>query len=116
MIFSLVWSAGYAIGYKLRRGVRKLIEKEALQKVLPASIVHRKERGFITPVDRWLRTGLYDSAREVLLDPGGVCGELMDRRYVSTLLDRHHSGRADYTRQLFCLFSLELWARRFLTR
>jgi asparagine synthase (glutamine-hydrolysing) len=101
--------------YKLRRGTRKLVEKEALSGLLPPSIVHRKERGFITPVSKWLKGGLYEPARELLLDPEGVCGSLMDGGYVGTLLADHRDGRADYTRQLFCLYSLELWARRFVT-
>jgi asparagine synthase (glutamine-hydrolysing) len=100
--------------YKLRRGTRKLVEKEALTALLPPSIVHRKERGFITPVDRWLREGLHDEARELLLDPSGVCGDLMDRGYVGRMLNDHREGRADYTRQIFLLFSLELWGRSFV--
>jgi asparagine synthase (glutamine-hydrolysing) len=100
--------------YKLRRGVRKLVEKEALSGLLPKEIVHRKERGFVTPVDRWLREGLYAPARELLLDPQGTCGSLMNPAYVGRILDDHRDGRADYTRQLFCLYSLELWSRRFV--
>src|SRR5207247_254383 len=73
--------------YKVRRGTRKLVEKEALSELLPREIVHRKERGFVTPVDRWLRSGLYADARELLLDPAGVCGELMDRGYVARMLE-----------------------------
>jgi hypothetical protein len=64
-------------------------------------------------VARWLREGLHAPARELLLDPQGTCGTLMNRDYVSRLLDDHRDGRADYTRQLFCLYSLELWSRRF---
>jgi asparagine synthase (glutamine-hydrolysing) len=100
--------------YKLRRGVRKLVEKEALSGLLPKEIVHRKERGFVTPVTSWLREGLYAPARELLLDPAGVSGSVMNREYVGRILEDHRDGRADYTRQLFCLYSLELWARRFV--
>jgi asparagine synthase (glutamine-hydrolysing) len=103
--------------YKLRRGVRKLVHKRAMAPMLPARIVHRKERGFQTPMDRWLRgPQMGDFAREVLLDPGGTCAALMHRDAIACLLERHRSGRADYTRQLFCLLSLELWSRRFLAR
>jgi hypothetical protein len=38
----------------------------------------------------------------------------MDRGYVGGMLDDHREGRGDYTRQLFLLFSLEIWNRRFL--
>jgi asparagine synthase (glutamine-hydrolysing) len=100
--------------YKLRRGVRKVVEKQALTGLLPKEIVHRKERGFITPVTSWLREGLYAPARELLLDPSGVCGGLMNREFVGRILEDHRTGKFDYTRQIFCLYSLELWGRRFL--
>lgn len=100
--------------YKLRRGVRKAVHKEAMLSLLPRSIVHRKERGFSTPVNRWLREDLHASARDLLLDPTGICGSLMDRDQLASLLSRHREGKADHTRQLFCLWSLELWGRRFL--
>ena len=101
--------------YKLRRGTRKVIEKEAMKGLLPASIIHRKERGFLTPVNRWLRKDLHGTASDLLLDSGGVCGQLMEPSYLRRLLRDHEVGRADYTRQLFCLLSVELWARRFTT-
>ncbi len=102
--------------YKLRRGTRKLLEKRALGKLLPDSIIHRKERGFATPVTDGSGQGLGEPAREMLLDPAGLCGSLLNASYVSCLLDDHRDGRADHTRQLFCLLSLEIWGRRFLPR
>ena len=102
--------------YKLRRGVRKVVHRRAMEGLLPADIVHRRERGFQTPMQRWLRgPEMGDYAREILLDEGGVCTGLMRRGAIEGLLDRHRSGAADHTRQLFCLVSLELWGRRFLT-
>jgi asparagine synthase (glutamine-hydrolysing) len=101
--------------YKLRRGVRKHVHKRAMEPLLPAQIIHRRERGFETPVGRWLRgREMGDYAREVLLDPGGLCAGLMRRDAVAAMLDRHRSGEGDHTRQLFGLLSLELWSRRFL--
>jgi hypothetical protein len=38
----------------------------------------------------------------------------MDRKFVAGMLDDHREGRADHTRQLFLLFSLEMWNRRFV--
>jgi asparagine synthase (glutamine-hydrolysing) len=101
--------------YKVRRGQRKLVEKRALEPLLPRRIVHRKERGFITPVDRWLRgPELGDWAAEVLLDDGSTCAGLFERAEVERLLARHRERAADHTRQVFTLLSLELWSRRYL--
>ena len=65
--------------YKIRRGRRKAVEKAAVEAVLPREIVHRKERGFITPVDRWLRGEMQGYARELLMDPGSRCMPLFQR-------------------------------------
>jgi asparagine synthase (glutamine-hydrolysing) len=86
-----------------------------MEPLLPRDIIGRKERGFQTPMERWLRGAeMGDFARDALLDPSGICGGLMQREAIVGLLDRHRAGAADHTRQLFCLLSVELWGRRFL--
>ena len=100
--------------YKLRRGVRKLVEKKALER-LPREIVHRKERGFATPVDRWLRgPELGGFAAEVMLDSGAT-----SHRAVRARGDRAHARAPPHRRgrphpPALRLLSLELWGRRFL--
>jgi asparagine synthase (glutamine-hydrolysing) len=101
--------------FKLRRGVRKLVHKRAMEPLLPRELVHRKERGFATPVDRWLRgPELQGYASEVLLDPGAAICTRFERGEIERLLARHAAGEADHTRQLYVLVALELWGRRFL--
>ena len=100
--------------YKIRRGQRKAVEKAALTPMLPRKIVHRKERGFVTPVDRWLRTDMKAFAEEMLLADDAFSTQLFSREAVRALLHRHQVGEFDHTRQIFCLLSFELWARRFL--
>ncbi len=98
--------------YKLRRGIRKLIHKRAMGDLLPRSIVHRKERGFATPVDRWLRGAeLGDFAVETLLARDATVSGLFNEQALRDLLQRHRSGVADHTRQIFCLLSVELWGQ-----
>jgi asparagine synthase (glutamine-hydrolysing) len=100
--------------YKLRLGQRKAVLKRAMRGVLPAEVIHRKERGFATPVGRWLKEDPDEAAGRILLDAPILGGELFDLAYVERLLATHRGGGEDHTRQLFTLISLELWARRFL--
>ena len=100
--------------YKLRRGQRKAVLKRAMRGVLPARIIHRRERGFATPIGSWLRDDPGDHARRVLLETPRVGGELFDLGYVERLVGEHRRGAADHARKLFSLVSLELWGRRFL--
>jgi asparagine synthase (glutamine-hydrolysing) len=101
--------------YKIRRGQRKAVEKAALGPLLPRKIIHRKERGFVTPIARWLRTDMKTFAEDILLDDDALSTQLFSRRAVLDLMRRHQDGEFDHTRQIFCLLSIELWARRFLT-
>ena len=89
--------------YKIRHGQRKAVEKAALGPLLPREIVHRKERGFVTPIDRWLRTDMQASARTLLLAPEAHSGCLFRRSAIEQLLRRHGAGECDHTRQLFSL-------------
>ena len=100
--------------YKLRRGRRKAVEKAALQPLLPREIVYRKERGFVTPIDRWLQADMQASARSLLLAAEAHSARLFRRSAIERLLLSHGSGKFDHTRQLFCLLSFEIWARRFV--
>jgi asparagine synthase (glutamine-hydrolysing) len=100
--------------YKIRMGRRKAVAKAAVAPLLPRRIVHRKERGFVTPIDRWLRTGMSSYAEELLLAEDGFSAQLFRRPALESLLRRHRSGEFDHTRQVFGLLSFELWARRFL--
>jgi asparagine synthase (glutamine-hydrolysing) len=101
-------------GYKLRLGRRKAVEKLAMRPLLPQTIIRRKERGFGTPMHTWLRTTMRPFAQELLLDRDAHASQLFRRPAVENLLDAHATGDSDHTRQIFCLLSFELWARRFL--
>jgi asparagine synthase (glutamine-hydrolysing) len=89
----------------------KSLHKEAMLGLLPEEIVHRRKLGWQTPVDRWLRRELRPLAEEVLLGEGELCPALLEPRRVAGMLEAHAAGRADHTRQLFCLLSLGLWHR-----
>ena len=98
----------------VRRLEGKSLHKEAMEQLLPREIVHRRKLGWFTPVDRWLRAELRPLLEEVLLGEGELCPELFERGELERLLESHASGRADHTRQLFCLLSLGLWHRGFV--
>ena len=95
----------------VRRLQGKSLHKQAMESLLPRDVVHRRKLGWVTPVDRWLRGELRPLAEEVLLGQGELCSELFEPRETRRLLDAHVDGRADHTRQLFCLLSLGLWHR-----
>jgi asparagine synthase (glutamine-hydrolysing) len=95
----------------VRRLRGKSLHKQAMLALLPREIVHRPKLGWATPVDRWLRSELRPLTEEVLLGEGEVCQTLFEPAELRRLIDSHVAGRADRTRELFCLLSLGLWHR-----
>jgi asparagine synthase (glutamine-hydrolysing) len=87
----------------------KRLHKAALRDLVGEDIADRPKLGWQTPVDRWLRGPLRPLVDDVVLTSGGLCRELFEERALRELVDAHTTGRADHTRQLFCLLSLGLW-------
>jgi len=86
---------------KLREGTTKWILKKALEPVLPASILHRKKKGFGTPIGPWLREGAITP--EIPSDPAGSI--------VRKALQSHRSGHSDERLFLWCQHVLESWRK-----
>jgi asparagine synthase (glutamine-hydrolysing) len=84
--------------FKLRGGTTKYLLKRAAEKILPGEIVHRKKKGFGTPVGAWLRSGrLVPEPRTDLL-----------REH----LDAHLEGRSDERLHLWCEYVWQQWGKR----
>jgi asparagine synthase (glutamine-hydrolysing) len=88
--------------YKLRDGTTKYLLKLAAAHVLPAEIIHRKKKGFGSPIGPWFRTG-----RLAVKNPA----PFVKRRFAA-----HRAGKADERLFLWCEHVFEEWqARRLLT-
>jgi asparagine synthase (glutamine-hydrolysing) len=88
--------------------------KTALADQLPPDILHRKKRGFGTPMGAWLKRELAPVLRS-LLSPEVVNRRgLFNASVVSALVADHEASRADGTDALLALLNLEVWSRIFL--
>ena len=84
--------------FKLHGGTGKYLLKKALEPLLPAEILHRKKKGFGTPVGAWLRTGR-------LAPPAGSA-------FLAEKLAAHRAARADERLYLWCQLCLSEWLAR----
>lgn len=100
---------------KLRRGRGKFLHKEAALRFLPESFVHRKKRGFATPIDKWFANELGPLIERTVLGPDSVCCSVFDRAALTQLLADHRNGVRNYRRQLTTLVSLEIVAAQLLS-
>ena len=83
--------------------------KSSLQGMLPESILSAKKRGFMLPLARWLREDLREMSQDLLSDEAIRRRGYVNPAYVQWLLAEHHSGRRNFTDQLYALMVLELW-------
>lgn len=88
--------------YKLRNGTTKYILKQALAGILPHDILHRRKKGFGTPVGEWFKSGALQIGETKF---PGLNTAFIDRRIAA-----HRSGRSDEKAFLWCLYALNRWA------
>ncbi len=98
---------------KLKGLETKHILKRAVQNFVPPEILHRPKQGFGVPIDQWLNDKLRDRLRDTLTEPRTMQRGYVEPQYVNVLLDEHARGRRDHATELWTLFVLELWHRRF---
>jgi asparagine synthase (glutamine-hydrolysing) len=96
--------------WKVRGTQKKIVLREALRPRLPVSILDGPKTGFGVPYEHWLRTILYDFARDAILDPR-FCQRFGFRRTgVERALVEHRQERREHGFRLWKLLQLALWA------
>jgi asparagine synthase (glutamine-hydrolysing) len=92
----------------------KHIFKRAVRDFVPAEILDRPKQGFGVPIDQWINQQLRNRVRETLTEPRAIQRGYVEPHYVNLLLDEHERGRRNHSHELWALFMLELWHRRFV--
>jgi asparagine synthase (glutamine-hydrolysing) len=100
---------------KIRAGIQKYVLKAAVDDLLPPDILHRKKRGFPTPLVQWLRDPRAEPIYARLRAADGLLAAHFDRRQLDTLLERHRSGQEDATDRIWRLLNFQIWGDLFLT-
>lgn len=101
-------------GLKLAGGQLKHVLKKALADVLPDDILHRKKRGFGTPMGAWLKGELAPLLRNVLSEASIGRRGMFRHEPVRALIAAHERNAVDGTDQLLSLLNFEVWARIYL--
>ncbi|UCD92614.1 MAG: asparagine synthase (glutamine-hydrolyzing) [Methanobacteriota archaeon] len=94
---------------KVKGMTLKNIPRKAVKGLVPDEVIEHKKMGFPVPLAEWLRNGLGDYARDILLSPSAQKRGFFDIEYVKRLLDEHRGGSADHSEKIWCLLNFELW-------
>lgn len=102
---------------KLRRDTeRKVILRRAWSGRIPQSILHRPKTGYSPPVRGWMREGLRDYTRDLLLSQRARERGMFRENEVRRMLDENAAGRSEYSMHLWTLLVFEHWMRQYADR
>jgi asparagine synthase (glutamine-hydrolysing) len=108
------FAAGLPDEWKLSGWTTKRILREAMDGVLPASILNRPKMGFPVPFAAWMQGPWHAVARDVLLDRRSRDRGILDPAAVERLLRDHAAGFTEGGDRIWSLLNLELWYRTFI--
>ncbi len=105
-------TARMPVDMKLRGKTTKFLLKEAMNGILPESILNRPKMGFPVPVGNWFRGPFKHIVDEYVLGERAQARGFFDAGFVAGLVKLHNAGE-DHDERLWSLVNFEIWQRRF---
>jgi asparagine synthase (glutamine-hydrolysing) len=102
--------------HSIRGMAGKFILKQAVDDLLPRSIVYRKKMGFPTPWEYWLAGPQLDEVEGMLLDPRSVERGFFRADAVRRLFAEHRTKSRDHGNRIWRLLNFEMWQRVMIDR
>jgi len=97
--------------YSIQGMAGKFVLKQAVEDLLPSSIIYRKKMGFPTPWDYWLAGPKLHELERMLLEPRTVERGLIRPEAVERLFAEHRTKSRDHGNRIWRLLNLETWFR-----
>lgn len=92
----------------------KYLLKKASKGLIPDEIINRKKQGFAAPTSEWLRNEWFDYTKDVLLNSYFIKENIFSKDYINKILEKHKSGKQNFSKQIYSLLMLNLWHRKFM--
>jgi asparagine synthase (glutamine-hydrolysing) len=96
--------------WKVKGAQSKVILRQSQRSRLPSDILNGAKMGFGVPYEHWLRTSLYEFARERLLDRNFLHQFFLDGAVVNRMLVQHKNGTCQRGFMLWKLLQIALFA------
>jgi len=98
---------------KIENGNLKAILKKVAKMVLPSEITKYPKKGFSVPIKYWLRNELNGFLRDIIFSRDSFLADYCNAAFVKDIYEMHTRGDVDYSRLLWSIMNLELWARNY---
>jgi len=100
---------------KIKNFSKKYIFKKMLIKkgYLPRSIVNRSKKGFVAPIEKWLKGDLKDHVITSLNSKKFRDMGIFDDEKLDTYIDDYYSSKIDYSNNMFALLALSSWIEKY---
>ncbi len=108
------FAAGLPLEYKLKSAKGKYILKQAVEDLLPKTILKRPKKGFGVPIAEWLKGNLNALLHDLLAPERLKNQGLFDEKFVQKLITEHERGAASHHKQLWTLLVFQLWYKNFI--
>jgi asparagine synthase (glutamine-hydrolysing) len=99
--------------FKVRRGQKKWLLRQALRGIVADDILDGPKTGFEVPFGYWLREPLKEFSLQILLDAETKQWNLFNNDVLGKLLREHQSGRRNHGFLLWKALNLALWYKTY---
>ena len=99
--------------YKLRRGQRKAVLRDAYRDRLPSDVIDGPKRGFSIPLLRWMTHDLKPVLMDTVDAKDAKVRSYLDGRFIHELLQGNVMQDRNWAMIVYALLVLEIWLKRF---
>lgn len=108
------WAARIPSEVMMRPWETKALLKRVASRRLPHDVVYRPKKGFLLPMDAWLRGAWAQAAHDVIFSHQARARGYFDYDYLERLWAAHISGAESHGGRFWSLLWLEVWMRMFV--
>ncbi len=100
---------------KIAHGTTKYALRQALEKIVPPHVLHRRKLGFPVPIRHWLAgPEMFDWAHETI--EHSQTDHILNKNAIVEMLNEHREGITDNSRRLWTLLMIMVWHGIFVER
>ncbi|RAV34569.1 asparagine synthase (glutamine-hydrolyzing) [Corynebacterium heidelbergense] len=101
------------VDLKVSNGTTKYALRQAMERIVPSHVLHRKKLGFPVPIRHWLAgPELYDWAQQIIRD--SQTDDLLNKAEILHMLEEHRAAMTtgsgpDHSRRLWTILAFMVW-------